>query len=257
MFIMLNIFLQLILIIAHYFLSDYVVSEDDSQFPLTFYRQQNSYKDNKPNPAEKEPHLILIVTFWRSGSSWLGQLISKAPKTFYSYEPIHMLINDSINDLGMNIPEPVKFAMVRQLFQCGVSTEFMRDYKRWNEIYPKRHCSGEDECPPLDITDVVDDCLNADYRIIKTVRLNLETVEDFFRLPSFRMLKVISSFEILVEQETDTYRKREEDLERNCPGNVFQNPEQRHHVPYSKSFVSKSLYFLRYEDMSLVLSRKL
>ncbi|KAB7497839.1 Carbohydrate sulfotransferase 1 [Armadillidium nasatum] len=164
-----------------------------------------------------------------------------------------MLINDSINDLGMNIPEPVKFAMIRQLFQCGVSTEFMKDYKRWNEIYPKRHCSGEDECPPLDITDVVDDCLNADYRIIKTVRMNLETVEDFFRLPSFRMLKVI----FLVRDPRGTMKSMTHIAKEKKIWNVtaqemcsrIRNNAIMFHT--LNRLYPNRLYFLRYEDMSL------
>ena len=34
---------------------------------------------------------VLEIGAWRTGSSFLGELISQYPKTFYSYEPLHVL----------------------------------------------------------------------------------------------------------------------------------------------------------------------
>lgn len=34
---------------------------------------------------------ILIVSTWRTGSSFLGDLILSAPSVFYSYEPLHFI----------------------------------------------------------------------------------------------------------------------------------------------------------------------
>ena len=34
---------------------------------------------------------VLELAAWRFGSSFLGELISQHPETFYSYEPLHVL----------------------------------------------------------------------------------------------------------------------------------------------------------------------
>ena len=34
---------------------------------------------------------VLEMAAWRFGSSFLGELISQHPETFYSYEPLHVL----------------------------------------------------------------------------------------------------------------------------------------------------------------------
>ncbi|KAL1445730.1 hypothetical protein MTO96_044865 [Rhipicephalus appendiculatus] len=47
------------------------------------------------HPQEKPPKVrrILVVAYFRSGSSFLGQLLSANPRTFYHYEPLWMLSN--------------------------------------------------------------------------------------------------------------------------------------------------------------------
>ena len=53
--------------------------------------------DNAPNyflgdsiPANKAKH-ILVITSWRSGSTFLGDILNHYPGTFYSFEPLHYL----------------------------------------------------------------------------------------------------------------------------------------------------------------------
>jgi hypothetical protein len=36
---------------------------------------------------------VLVATTWRSGSTFLGDLLNHYPGTFYSFEPIHYLSN--------------------------------------------------------------------------------------------------------------------------------------------------------------------
>lgn len=54
---------------------------------------------------------ILIVSTWRTGSSFLGEIIQSHPGVFYSYEPLHF-----------NPPDSIK--LIDNLFQC----KFTRDY---------------------------------------------------------------------------------------------------------------------------------
>ena len=48
---------------------------------------------------------ILIATSWRSGSTFLGDLLNHYPGTFYTFEPIHFLSNKVFNIL-INISLP-------------------------------------------------------------------------------------------------------------------------------------------------------
>ena len=42
-------------------------------------------------PWKSRNHVKVIeVAAWRTGSSFLGELISQYPETFYSYEPLHL-----------------------------------------------------------------------------------------------------------------------------------------------------------------------
>lgn len=47
---------------------------------------------NDPSaPLSTTMKRILIVSTWRTGSSFLGDLILSAPSVFYSYEPLHFI----------------------------------------------------------------------------------------------------------------------------------------------------------------------
>ncbi|CAG0918089.1 unnamed protein product [Notodromas monacha] len=39
--------------------------------------------------SKRKPLLVLIVAYWRSGSSFLGELLNQYPGVFYTYEPFH------------------------------------------------------------------------------------------------------------------------------------------------------------------------
>jgi hypothetical protein len=67
----------------------------------------------------KIPHIkrILIVTTWRSGSTFLGDIINSAPGVFYSYEPMYYFERHNGSQ-----PE-----LIRSLSQCQFPTEYLRD----------------------------------------------------------------------------------------------------------------------------------
>ena len=44
----------------------------------------------KPIPASKAKH-ILIITSWRSGSSFFSDILDHYPGTWYSFEPLHYI----------------------------------------------------------------------------------------------------------------------------------------------------------------------
>ena len=41
-------------------------------------------------PAKRN---VLLMAYWRTGSTYFGQLLGHYPKTYYTYEPIHTFSN--------------------------------------------------------------------------------------------------------------------------------------------------------------------
>ena len=60
---------------------------------------------------------ILIVTTWRSGSTFLGEIINSAPGVFYSYEPMYYFERHNGSQTEL----------IRSLSRCQFSTEYLRD----------------------------------------------------------------------------------------------------------------------------------
>ena len=65
---------------------------------FTFYALSRPYsKISQPIPMAYDWKItmnhvkVLEMAAWRFGSSFLGELISQHPETFYSYEPLHVL----------------------------------------------------------------------------------------------------------------------------------------------------------------------
>ena len=52
--------------------------------PLTLETEAQSNIESKK---------VLLMAYWRTGSSYFGQLLSHYPQTYYNYEPMHFLSN--------------------------------------------------------------------------------------------------------------------------------------------------------------------
>ena len=63
---------------------------------------------------------ILIVSTWRSGSSFLGELINSAPGVFYTFEPLHFLqfFRPKRNETAVEL--------LRSVFDCRFSEDYLR-----------------------------------------------------------------------------------------------------------------------------------
>ena len=61
---------------------------------------------------------IIIVTKGRSGSSFLGELLSQYPGTFYSYEPLHYRRSTTSID--------EKVDLVKDVFKCTPNQDFIK-----------------------------------------------------------------------------------------------------------------------------------
>ena len=70
---------------------------------------------------------ILIVSTWRSGSSFLGEVIHSAPGVFYSYEPLHFF------DYGHPAGPYSKTELIQSIFNCSFPGDYLRHINKWPE----------------------------------------------------------------------------------------------------------------------------
>jgi Sulfotransferase family len=65
---------------------------------------------------------ILVVSYWRSGSTFLGALIRSAPGVFYSYEPLQYFNVYARIECSEQIESSIK--LINALFQCKFPSDY-------------------------------------------------------------------------------------------------------------------------------------
>lgn len=217
---------------------------------------EQAMAERKPPPLH--PHLmpenqiinpkkILIVATWRTGSSFLGDIIQSSPGVFYSFEPLIAL-------KGTNS----KVGVIRDLYECKFrsdylqhingdnadSVEFMSRNKRVWEACSKEKalCTSPEFVSRL--------CAHFPVRLIKVVRLRLsELVKE--HMPSD--LKVVYLARdprgVMASRSNLTWCQR--DPECNSPGRLCDS------VMSDLKLIRKlteqepdRYYFLKFEDLS-------
>ncbi|CAN7951852.1 unnamed protein product [Ixodes pacificus] len=132
---------------------------------------------NKTAPVKIER--IIVVAYFRSGSSFLGEILSQAPRTFYHFEPLYFyasargarVINMSA---GLNV--------LGDVFRCDFhgATDYLERGKLF--IYPFAanrafwlYCGGEiDVC--LDAAIMSQFCQMCTIQVMKVIRMSLRQV---------------------------------------------------------------------------------
>ncbi len=71
---------------------------------------------NDPNATLLPMKRILIVSTWRTGSSFLGEVIHSAPGVFYSYEPLHFFERHAGS----------KTELIQSIFRCRFSGDYLQ-----------------------------------------------------------------------------------------------------------------------------------
>ena len=95
-------------------------------------KEKHSYKLGN-HIAGSDAINILIITRSRSGSTITGDMLSRYPGTFYSYEPLYFGIKtfgwDDWNDSGHKIWK------LKQIFKCDPGIEFLEYAKSWPSLF--------------------------------------------------------------------------------------------------------------------------
>ena len=67
-------------------------------------------------PFKESAKRILIISYWRSGSSFLGALIQNTPGVFYTYEPLHCLGSFERMETAVHLERSID--LLRPLLRC-------------------------------------------------------------------------------------------------------------------------------------------
>ncbi|XP_064414662.1 carbohydrate sulfotransferase 6 [Latimeria chalumnae] len=98
------------------------------------YMQQDVYK---PQPEEEQGKVhILIISSWRSGSSFVGQTFSQHPDVFYLMEPgWHVWVNMFKN--GARVLHMAVRDLIRSVFLCDMSVfdVYMQPNKNTSDLF--------------------------------------------------------------------------------------------------------------------------
>lgn len=117
---------------------------------------------------------ILIVSTWRTGSSFLGELISSSPGVFYSYEPL-------------NFPTHSRSPMdlIHSLFQCNFPEDYvdslnakpdflMRNRRLWESCHRNKN-QNQTLCNRPEFLRIL--CAHSPVQLIKVVRLRIQDLK--------------------------------------------------------------------------------
>lgn len=155
---------------------------------------------------------VLILTTWRSGSTFLGDLLNHYPGTFYYFEPLHYY--ERATDQRKSLPY-TDLQFLKSLYKCNFNVnrgflEHIRkpenkflfknhNFRLWNScssILPKEAMCTE----PVYLNAV---CPLFPIKLIKTVRLRMNHVRDLLTDPSLD-LKIV----LLVRDPRGVYNSR-------------------------------------------------
>ena len=118
---------------------------------------------------------VLIMAYWRTGSTFLGELISSYPGVFYTFEPFYTT----------NLDIAAKVELLKQAFQCEFSESYTRqrlvgsyDYLdtnfRWFSVC-KNLFDNRTACGLSEFTNSV--CLKHPIRLVKVVSMKAQYVK--------------------------------------------------------------------------------
>ncbi|XP_069490925.1 carbohydrate sulfotransferase 5-like [Ambystoma mexicanum] len=189
---------------------------------------------NKPLTPKAKTHLLIIST-WRSGSSFLGQLFNHSPDVFYLLEPTRAVWFSMAEKSPYFLHTPVR-ELVRSIFRCDMQAflpympkgKFISELFGWHEsraLCSPKTCSS---MPPSDIIDrpecnrtcrqvpfekMEEACKAHSHVVVKEVRfLDLEALYPLLRDPHLNLKiihlvrdprAIVSSRESFLELEVD------------------------------------------------------
>ncbi|TRY76265.1 hypothetical protein TCAL_10153 [Tigriopus californicus] len=206
--------------------------------------------------ASANPRKVLILTTWRSGSTFFGELLNQFPGSYYFFEP---LIEQHVQRAATN---STQMDILEHLFNCNYQDIRYSKESKWilrhnSRLMPicKKTLGFKEEDLCLDSDFLSKVCALFPIRLMKTVRLETRNVEDLMKkLPGLKVISLIRDPRgIVASRERMPWCSRPQcsDVQHVC---------ERYNRDVESSFEFRSKFserfmVVRYEDMSLNLYR--
>lgn len=203
---------------------------------------------------------VLIVAYFRSGSSFLGDLMQQNWKSFYSFEPLNYMTRQTRID-GSNVTEATE--LINSILDCDFSnrTQYIKWIQtnqylvKWNKFLWNicKFRLGNNSC--YNESSLQHTCQRSKYNIIKVVRLQLKHLDSLWRKVSANHdLRIV----YLVRDPRGIYNSRKtmewcavEDLCSNITNICAEMREDLQYYEKLKHIIGDRLVMLRYEDLSV------
>ncbi|KAK4315227.1 hypothetical protein Pmani_013533 [Petrolisthes manimaculis] len=152
------------------------------------WRNPTTVSDNKDinvqGSSEPTTHVLLLSSMGRSGSSFLGEILSSVPSAFYYFEPLYQLSHQ--------LREDMVWRGLMGLFTCNMSTQFVHAaVDRQNVLSHNKklaHCNAS--C--LKSGGLVKECRNNKVKVIKSIRTQVAWVAPLLKaLPSLKVIHLV------------------------------------------------------------------
>lgn len=184
---------------------------------------------------------VLLVTYMRSGSSWLGDITQQAKDSFYVYEPFQTIINQGYYTNGLvcfyddTCRSPRKdyeshhimLKNILQIYACDFENLHPKVYHnvyrrkkylcgqkfRPEKIRPRRKRdvnfetknTTKSECQKLQ----AEECKNSKYRIIKTIRISMDLVQSLMDfIPQLKVVHLVRDPRAITNSRTHSGNMR-------------------------------------------------
>ncbi|KAK7070210.1 hypothetical protein SK128_018768 [Halocaridina rubra] len=119
------------------------------------------------------PNILLIGSYGRSGTSFLGGLLKSIPGVFYYYEPLYNL------EQWHMLTRPLAVQSLKDLFICNFTGPVFTAIKERGKNYIRNKymetCGSKSTC--LESTRLSSACSSEPIRMIKTIRMRLSWLE--------------------------------------------------------------------------------
>ncbi|KAK3892545.1 hypothetical protein Pcinc_003621 [Petrolisthes cinctipes] len=134
--------------------------------------EKSSNTGKKPSGGNNEPatHILLVSSMGRSGSSFLGQILSSIPSAFYYFEPLYRLSH--------HLQEDMVWQGLKGLFTCNMSRTFLY------AVVNSATC--------LKSGGLVKGCRSKKVKVIKSIRTQVAWVAPLLKaMPSLKVIHLV------------------------------------------------------------------
>ncbi|RWS20883.1 secreted protein-like protein [Leptotrombidium deliense] len=183
--------------------------------------QSNGYIMNKynfKNTSLPKTEIVIISAYWRSGSSFLGDLLQQNDGTFYTYEPFRVLTKGDLLRKG-HLPEA--FRILHEIINCNFDelSDYLdksRKFRRFwlNNVLKNMSCTTYKNCSSESFEKV---CGNSHLHLFKFTRLTRKQVFQFVETLDYsENVKIVHLFRDLREIYNSRKNKGDWCMENDC-----------------------------------------